>query len=121
MPLEKFGKYDFLGHYDNIVRSVLHGDYDAGILKDTMAYRWEGKGIRILYSSPDLPPYNIAASKNVDENLLNKLKKIFLGLDASNPEHRKVIKALDKKYDGFAETSDKEYDIVRTLTEPFNK
>lgn len=121
MPLEKFGKYDFLGHYDNIVRSVLHGDYDAGILKDTMAYRWEGKGIRILYSSPDLPPYNIAASKNVDENLLNKLKKIFLGLDASNPEHRKVIKALDKKYDGFAETSDKEYDIIRTLTEPFNK
>lgn len=121
MPLEKFGKYDFLSHYDNIVRAVLHGDYDAGILKDTKAYKWRDKGIRILYSSPDLPPYNIAASKNVDEDLLKKLKKIFLGLDASNPEHRMVIKALDKKYDGFAETSDKEYDIVRKLIEPFNK
>ena len=121
MPLEKFRKYDFLGHYDNIVRGVLHGDYDAGILKDTKAYKWQGRGIRILYSSPDLPPYNIAASKNVDEKLLIKLKGVFLGLDVSNPEQKMVIKALDKKYDGFAETSDKEYDVVRKLIEPFNK
>jgi len=119
MPLEKFGEYKFLGHYDNIVRGILHGDYDAGILKDTMAYKWQGKGIRILYSSPDLPPYNITASRNVDGSLLNKIKKLFLNLNASNPEHLHVIKALDKKYDGFAETSDREYDVVRQLIKPF--
>ena len=121
MPLEKFSQYDFLGHYDNIVRGVLHKDYDAGILKDTMAYKWEGKGIRILYSSPDLPPYNITASKKVGKQLLNQIKQIFLGLDASNPEQNMVIKALDKKYDGFVTTSDKEYDIVRKLIKPFNQ
>ena len=103
------------------MRSVLHGDFDAGILKDTKAYKWQGKGIRILHSSPNLPPYNIAASKNVDEQLLNKLKEIFLSLDVSNPEQKMVIKALDKKYDGFAKTSDEEYDIVRKLIKPFNK
>ena len=119
MPLEKFGEYKFLGHYDNIVRGILHGDYDAGILKDTMAYKWQGKGIRILYSSPDLPPYNITASRNVDSSLLKKIKKLFLNLNASNPEQLHVIKALDKKYDGFAATSDKEYDVVRQLIKPF--
>ena len=43
--LESLGSYEFLGHYDNIVRAVLHGEFDAGILKDTKAFKWKGKGI----------------------------------------------------------------------------
>jgi phosphonate transport system substrate-binding protein len=119
MPLEQLGEYDFLGHYDNIVRAVLHGDYDAGILKDTMAYKWEGKGIRILYRTADLPPYNIAASGKIDPLLLQQLRQAFLELDPKNPDHNRIIKALDKKYDGFAPTSDAEYDVVRQLIKPF--
>ena len=99
----------------------MNDDFDAGILKDTMAYKWQGKGLRILYSSPNLPPYNIAASKNVDKKLLQQLRQAFLKLDRKNPEHLAVIKALDKKYDGFAATSDAEYDIVRQLIKPFAK
>ena len=121
MPLEKLGSYQFIGHYDNIVRAVLNNDFDAGILKDTMAYKWEGKGIRILYATPDLPPYNIAASKNVDKVTLKKLQNAFLQLDTKNPEHMEIIKALDKKYSGFAATNDQEYDVVRKLIKPFDK
>lgn len=121
MPLEKLGSYQFIGHYDNIVRAVLNNDFDAGILKDTMAYKWEGKGIRILYATPELPPYNIAASKNVDKVTLKKLQNAFLQLDTKNPEHMEIIKALDKKYSGFAPTSDQEYDVVRKLIKPFDK
>lgn len=119
ITLEKFKEYKFIGHYDNIARAVMNDDFDAGILKDTMAYKWQGKGLRILYSSPDLPPYNIVASKNVDPQLLAKLRKIFLTLDKNNPEHLEVIKAVDKKYDGFAATSDAEYDVVRQMIKPF--
>lgn len=73
-----------------------------------------------MYSSPALPPYNIVASSNVDDKLLKKLRQAFLNLDGKNPEHLKIIKALDKKYDGFAETSDEEYDVVRDLIKPFS-
>ena len=121
IELKQFSDYKFIGHYDNIARAVMNGDFDAGVLKDTMAYKWEGKGLRILHSSPELPPYNIAASKNVDKKLLEELRQAFLALDGKNPEHLKVIKALDKKYDGFAATSDKEYDVVRQLIKPFTK
>lgn len=121
VKLEDFKEYKFLGHYDNIVRGVLNGDFEAGILKDTMAFKWKGKGIRILYSSPDLPPYNISASKNVDDAMLAKLRDAFLALDSSKPEHLKVIHAVDKKYNGFAATSDAEYDVVRKLIKPFEK
>ncbi|KPJ96857.1 MAG: phosphonate ABC transporter substrate-binding protein [Gammaproteobacteria bacterium SG8_15] len=119
LKLEQLADYKFLGHYDNIARAVMSKDFDAGILKDTMAYKWEGKGLRILYASPDLPPYNIVVSKKVDPKLLGKIRQAFLKLDRKNPEHLKVIKALDKKYDGFAPTSDAEYDVVRQLIKPF--
>ncbi len=121
VKLKTLGSYKFLGHYDNIVRAVLHGEFDAGILKDTKAYQWQDKGIRIIYTSDELPPYNIAASSNVDDKLLEKLQSAFLNLNAENEEHKKIIKALDKKYDGFVATSDKEYDIVRKLIAPFGK
>jgi phosphonate transport system substrate-binding protein len=120
MPLEKLGQYKFIGHYDNIVRGVLYKDFDAGILKDTTAYMWHDKGIRIIYRSPDLPPYCIAASSKVDGVLLDKIKDALLKLDARNPEHYAVIKALDESYDGFAPTQDSEYDNVRELIAPFD-
>ncbi len=119
MPLEKLGSYKFLGHYDNIVRAVLNKDFDAGILKDTKAFKWKNKGIRILYSSPHLPPYNISASNKIDEKTFKQLQKAFLDLDIEKPEHHVVIKALSKKYDGFEKTSDEEYDVIRILTDPF--
>ncbi len=119
IKLSQFKEYRFIGHYDNIARAVMNNDFDAGILKDTMAYKWQGKGLRILYASPALPPYNIVASKNVSKEMLKELKQIFLSLDKNNPDHLKVIKAIDKKYDGFAATSDAEYDVIRKLVAPF--
>lgn len=119
IKLGDFKEYKFIGHYDNIARAVMNNDFDAGILKDTMAYKWEGKGLRILHASPALPPYNIVASKNVSKKTLADLRKVFLSLDKNNPEHLKVIKAVDKKYDGFAATNDAEYDVVRKLVAPF--
>ena len=121
MPLEKLGSYSFIGHYDNIVRGVLNKDFDAGILKDTKAFKWKDKGIRILYSSPALPPYNVTASNSLDKETFLALQEIFLQLDVNNPEQSRVIKALSSKYDGFASTSDEEYDVIRKLISPFLK
>lgn len=120
MPLDRLGKQEFLGHYDNIARAVMRGFYDAGIVKDTTAFKWQGKGLRILYASAQLPPYNISASADISPDLLGKIRNAFLQLDPDNPEHNAVIKALDNNYTGFAVTSDAEYDVVRQLIRPFD-
>ena len=119
--MEDFSSYEFIGHYDNIARAVFNGDFDAGILKDTMAFQWQDKGLRILAESPALPPYNITASGDIDNDTLAKLKEAFLSLNHNDPKHLKIIKAVDKKYDGFAATNDAEYDVIRKLIKPFNK
>lgn len=121
MPLEGLGEYKFIGHYDNIAKGVAIGDFDAGILKDTMAHDWEHRGLRILHRSPPLPPYNIVASSKVDAKLLKLIRQAFLSLDIKNPAHRKVIMALDDEYDGFAPASDADYDVVRELIAPFEE
>ncbi len=120
MPVERLGKQEFIGHYDNIARAVMRGFYDAGILKDTTALKWQNKGLRILYSSPPLPPYNISASSNIPPAFLNKIRQAFLQLDPNNTEQNLVIKALDKSYTGFSATSDAEYNVVRQLIQPFD-
>jgi phosphonate transport system substrate-binding protein len=121
MPLERLGSYKFIGHYDNIARGVANGDFDAGILKDTSAYQWEKKGLRILYASPDLPPYNMVVSRNVEDPLYEAIRRALLQLDPQRPDHLKIIQALDPTYDGFVATSDAEYDVVRQLIKPFEK
>ncbi len=119
IPLQKLGEYEFLGHYDNIARGVLSGDFDAGILKDTSAYEWETKGLRILYTSPALPPYNITARAGLEPAVEQALQRALLALDPHRPEDRRVIQALDPAYDGFAPVTDRDYDVVRRLIKPF--
>ena len=119
--LEDFGSYRFLGHYDNIARGVRNGDFDAGILKDTTAYSWEKKGLRIIYSSPELPPYNIVVSQSTPASTAKAIQSALLKLRLDEPGHRDVIKALDQSYAGFAAASDAEYDIIRLIVKPFQK
>jgi phosphonate transport system substrate-binding protein len=119
--LEQFGSYRFLGHYDNIARGVLNGDFDAGILKDTSAYQWQEKGLRIVHASPDLPPYNIVVSRKLDPATASAIQRALLELDVKRPGHREIIKGLDPGYDGFAAATDADYDVVRQLVAPFEK
>lgn len=119
VPLERLSKQEFLGHYDNIARAVRRGFYDAGILKDTTALKWKNEGLRVIYTSPELPPYNITANEKLSPELFNKIRNAFLQLDPNDPKDHIVIKALDNNYTGFAATNDAEYDIVRELIKPF--
>lgn len=121
MPLERLESYAFIGHYDNILRGVMNEDFDGGILKDTMAEQWQGKGIKVLHASAALPPYNIVAGRDMDDQLLEKIRHALLKLDVHNPEHAKIIQSLDEQYDGFAAVKDEEYDAIRKLIKPFEK
>lgn len=121
MPLRRLGEYEFIGHYDNIARGVLSGDFDAGILKDTSAYAWKGKGLRVLYTSPPLPPYNITARAGLDPAVERTVQRALLNLNPSRPDDRRVIQALDPSYDGFAPVADRNYDIVRRLVARFSE
>lgn len=118
LRIEQFGSYKFLGSFDNIARGIMSGDFDAGIVKDTTAYQWEGRGLRVFHRSPELPPYNIAVSRRVDDAVAGRIRQALLRLVVDDPRHAAVVHALDPSYDGFAEVGDRDYDGIRRMVKP---
>ena len=117
--LEDFSSYDYLNHYDNIAKAILNDDFDAGILKDTVAEKFEPKGLRIIHTSPPLPSYLFAVRSNLSPKTFAKLKKAMLALDTDTVESKAVLNALDQGYTGFAPVEDQDYDVIRKLIAPF--
>jgi phosphonate transport system substrate-binding protein len=104
----------YLDHYDNIAKALLIGDFDAGILKDTVFDQFAAKGLRKLHESEQLPGYIIAASPRLDKEPREKLRSALLAI-TSSPQGRQALMVLDKGYTGFAPVEDKEYDSIRKL------
>lgn len=115
LKLEDFASYDYLKHYDNIAKAVLNGDFDAGILKDTVAEEFAPKGLRVIHMSPPLAPYLFAVSRDLPPKAVAKLKHAMLALNAGTPETKAILSALDPGYDGFVAAEDKDYNGIRSL------
>ncbi len=121
IKLHEFSRYAFLKHYDNIAKAILNGDFDAGILKDTLYEKFEPQGLRKVHTSPPLSSYVFAVSERLPPETVRKLRSAFLELKPDNPEHRAVLRELDQGYDGFVAVEDRDYDLIRKLIAPFQQ
>ena len=119
VKLEDFTSYAFLKHYDNIAKALINEDFDAGILKDTVAEKFEPQGLRIIHISPPLPSYLFVVNKHLSPEISARLKSAMLALNTDTPENKAVLSSLDAGYDGFVAVEDKDYEIVRKLIAPF--
>ncbi len=117
VEFKEFSRLAYINHFDNVAKAVLNKDFDAGILKDSIASEYQG--LRVIYSSPPLPSYVFAVSSKLPQAKVNKLRDALLALKADTSEHKAVLNKLDEGYDGFAKVSDKDYDVVRQLISPF--
>ena len=115
IKLEEFSSYDYLNHYDNIAKAVLNGDFDAGILKDTVAEKFAAQGLRVIHTSPPLPSYVFAVNKNLPPKTVAKLKSAMLALKDDTEENRAILAALEQGYNGFEVADDKDFDEIRKL------
>lgn len=116
-----FSKFAYLKHYDNIAKAVLAGDFDGGILKDSIADDFRDKGIIVIGSTPPLPSYIFAVHPSMPQSVRNRLRDAFLTLKRDNPVGAVTLEAFDSSYDGFVEIKDSAYDPVRKLIQPFKK
>lgn len=113
-----FSKFAYLKHYDNIAKAVIAGDFDGGILKDTVADEFKNKGLKIIGTTPPLASYVFAVNKDTPKPIVDKLKVAFLSLKNKGADAA-VLAAFDSSYDGFVAIEDKDYDQIRTLIAPF--
>lgn len=121
LAVSDFSNIAYLKHYDNIAKAVLAGDFDGGILKDSVAEAFKSKGIVVIGSTAPLPSYLIAVHPGMPVAVRNQLRDALLALKKSTPERAATLEAFDIAYDGFTPIEDSAYDPVRTLIQPFQK
>lgn len=118
IKLSELASYDYLNHYDNIAKAVIHGDFDAGIVKDAIAEKFASQGLRVIHTSPALPSYVFAVNKDLPSGTVTKLKNAMLALKDNSEENKAILNALEKGYNGFELASDKDFDGIRKLLGP---
>ncbi|HEX9154322.1 MAG TPA: phosphate/phosphite/phosphonate ABC transporter substrate-binding protein, partial [Nitrospira sp.] len=106
ITLEDLKDYGFLGHHDDVARAVLSGEYDAGGLRETTAKKFEDRGLKVIKTSFDIPEFNICASKNVSEALMDQIRKSLIALNSTDQRHARLLSQIDQDYTGFVEALD---------------
>lgn len=115
LKLNDFSTYSYLQHQDNIVKAVIHGDFDAGIAKDTVLEKFAGGELRVIHTSPPFIAFIFAANKELSPAIILKLKRAFLELNSSNKKNAEILSMLEKGYTGFDVVQDNEFDGIRKL------
>lgn len=116
-----FTTFAYLKHYDNIAKAVLAGDFDGGILKDSVADEFKSKGLVVIGSTALLPSYIIAVHPGMPVAVRNQLRDALLALKKTTLNGAATLEAFDKSCDGFVVVDDSAYDLVRTLIQPYQK
>lgn len=115
IKLSSFAAYDYLNHYDNIAKAIINGDFDAGIVKDSIAEKFTSQGLRIIHTSPELPSYVFAVNKQMSAQNAAKIKNALLALKDDTEENKNILNVLENGYNGFEIASDKDFDGIRKL------
>ena len=116
-----FSSFAYLKYYDNIAKAVLAGDFDGGILKDSVAADFKNKGIAVIGSTAPLPSYIIAVHPGMPVAVRHTLRDALLALKKTTPDGSATLEAFDSACDGFVVVDDQAYDPVRKLIQPYQK
>jgi len=115
VKLSDLREYKFLGHHDDVARAVLHGDFDAGGLRETTAHQFRDKGLRFIKVSDDIPEFNFCARSGLDQTLVDVTRAALIALGERGDDDLRVLRAMDKDYTGFMNARDSDYDGVREM------
>lgn len=116
ITLDKLRRYAFLGSHQACAEAVIAGEFDAGGMQDSLAYKLQKDGlIRILAISKPFPRSLVVANKNVDKELILKVKKALLELDPQGKDAELTRWEMTEFPAGFAEVNEKDYMVYYPL------
>lgn len=111
-PDRIFSNVTFLGNHDNVIEAVLAGEIDAGATYNEAMDTAKLKGldiskIQIISKTEDIPKDVLAARKDLNVLIIQKLKDAFVEFDS--------YEGIETKVQGFIESHDHQYDVIRRL------
>jgi phosphonate transport system substrate-binding protein len=112
--LKDLERYANFKHHDSVAKAVLTGVYDAGAVKDVIAYKYEDKGLRFLHLSGPIPSVPIAVRPDTSPAFITAVQEALLRLNPVNPQDSELMQAWDPEFRfGFTKAEDADYDRIR--------
>jgi phosphonate transport system substrate-binding protein len=116
IKLKDLKHYDFLRHHDSVANAVLKGQFDAGAVKDIIAYKYQKDGLRFIFITDPIPTVPIVVRADASEEMVISVKTALLNLNPKDPNHQKKMTQWDEEFKyGFTEVSDSDYDPIRKI------
>ena len=114
--LKDLKQYSFLRHHDSVVHAVLKGQYDAGAVKDVVAYQHQKEGLRFIYVTDPIPTVPIIVRGDTPGDLVKSVKDALLRINPGDPVFQKRMAEWDEEFKyGFTEAKDSDYDGIRKI------
>jgi len=115
--LSDFDTVQNFAHHHSVVYQVLKGNYDAGVVKEIVAKEFLNRGLKIIAFSDEIPGSPIVAPVNYNPEVIRRIKKAFLNIDADDKKTKERLKSWDKEFvNGFVEAKDEDYNQMRKLS-----
>jgi phosphonate transport system substrate-binding protein len=116
IKLKDLKHYDFLRHHDSVANAVLKGQFDAGAVKDIIAYKYQKDGLRFIFMTDPIPTVPIVVRADASQEMVKSVKTALLNLNPKDPNHQKKMAQWDEEFKyGFTEVSDADYDPIRKI------
>jgi phosphonate transport system substrate-binding protein len=103
--------YDYVMGHDNVIRAVLHGDFDAGAVRNDVFQNYPAReALKIIAGPIAIPPHAIVCRQDLPTALKASLRQILL--DIKDPQ---VLKAIDPRMTGFSPVADQDFNLARQV------
>lgn len=102
-----------LHNHEEVAKAVLKGIYDAGAVKDVVAWKYEAQGLRIIAGSEELPNAPIAAGPSLPKDAEEAMVRALLAIDGNSPEGKAILSRWGPELQhGFVRARGEEYDFL---------
>ena len=93
-----------------MLQKVLQGEYEAGAVRNIVAEKHIGRGLRVIYRTPPFPGGPISVRKDCDPEIVKNVTAALLSVDVTKEEYRRMVENWDREFRyGFTEAGVEEY------------
>jgi len=106
-------------HHETVIWQVLRGNFAAGVVKESLALKYQSRGLRTVAFSPAIPgPPLVTCSRN-QSPAVQELVRLLLELDSNDANDRNLMRSWTSEFAfGFIPVDEKAFnvDFIRPTT-----
>ncbi|MBU0675898.1 MAG: phosphate/phosphite/phosphonate ABC transporter substrate-binding protein [Proteobacteria bacterium] len=110
VSLHDLTAYDFVKSHDNVILSVLHGDFDAGGVRQDVFEKYADRPLRVLAGPFAIPPHVLVCRTSLSTELKVNLKQGLLAM-----KERVILDQINGQLTGFEPVKDSDFDQARKI------